>query len=368
MEMAVAELTRALAERRHQVSVACEAKSPLEAKLHQQRLPTVPLRARDYWAPGAVRQLRAWFQRDTLDVVHAHRSTDLWLIRQAAWGLGNAPRLVWTSHMLFRRTRKRGPGHRWLYRGVDRVIALSRASESALATLLPLRPEQLVVIPHGIDLAAFDQRALEVGRPFREELGLDAQTAIILVPGRLDPKKGQDDAIRALAQLKATPRPHLALAGTETAGEPGEEARLRELARAAGVASRVHWLGHRLDVPALLRQATLVCVPSHAETFGLVLLEAMAAAAPLVATQSGGAPEVAGDAAAWVPPRDPAALAAALDALLADATRRRQLAARGRARVEAHFERDRAMSRLEATYAELAQHVAGNQGRLASPA
>jgi glycosyltransferase involved in cell wall biosynthesis len=361
--MSTLRFTRALATAGRRSWLLCQDGSPLARAALADGLDRLTLTARDYVSPAATRRLRAWIRAERPVVLHAHRSTDLWLLRQAARGLAAPPALVLTSRIFFRRQLKRGLLHRWLYAGVARVVALSDTARAHLIECLPLPPERVVVIPNGVDLERFAtgaQRAAQraaVRAALAAAPGIDPAVPLVGIVGRLDPKKGQDDAIRALAALPPPlDRCALVLIGDETAGEPGETRRLRALARDVGVGARVHFLGHREDVPALLAALDLFLLPSHGENFGNVLLEAMAAGVPIIGTRAGGTPEILdhGAAGELVVPRDVAALAATMQTLLADPSRRARLAAAGRARVERHYAFPRIVERTRALYDEVA--------------
>jgi len=308
----------------------CRPGTPLERALAAAGVATLAVSARDYWAPRAVARLRAFVVREGVDLLHAHRGTDLWLLEQATLGLAHRPRLFWTSHMFFRRTDKRDPLHRWLYRRLDRAIALTEIARQVLLDRLPLQAEQVVVIPNGVDLEAFptgNARALARARA-RALFGVDEQTPVLGIVGRLDAKKGQREAIAALAAVRAhLPAARLVLVGGESLGHSGEEGVLRELASGLGVAEAVDFLGHRDDVAGLLPGFDLFLLPSHGEAFGFALLEAMAAGVPIVAADAASPPEIldGGRAGVLVPPRNPPALASAILALLADGERRAAL-------------------------------------------
>ncbi|HET9672381.1 MAG TPA: glycosyltransferase family 4 protein, partial [Actinomycetota bacterium] len=132
--------------------------------------------------------------------------------------------------------------------------------------------------------------------------------------GRLSHQKGQDVAIRALALLDDR-RARLRFVGAESAA--GERARLEALARALGVDARLEWRGAVEDTAPEYRSADVVVTPSRWDGMSLALLEAMACGAAIVATDVSGSEAVRG-AGSIVPPEDPAALAAAVQALLDD--------------------------------------------------
>ena len=172
--------------------------------------------------------------------------------------------------------------------------------------------------------------------------------------GRLVPRKGFGNAIEAIAPLSGTEL--LIAGGPEQArmdSDP-EVARLLGLADRFGVADRVRLLGPvpRGQLPALLRSAdVVVCTPWY-EPFGIVPLEAMACGVPVVAAAVGGlldtvVPEVTG---LHVPPRDPAALTAALEQLRADPARRCAFGKAAAARVREHFSWSQVAARTSALY------------------
>ena len=154
---------------------------------------------------------------------------------------------------------------------------------------------------------------------------------LLLGLGRLHADKGFDTAIRALAQL---PGVVLAIAGIGP-----EEANLQALARAEGVADRVHFLGWRRDAGALLRAADAFVCSSRVEPLGNMVIEAWSAGCPLVAVAADGPAELLHDGADGlvVPHEDPAALAGAIRRVLEDRALAARLAAAGRARFEGEF-------------------------------
>ena len=154
---------------------------------------------------------------------------------------------------------------------------------------------------------------------------------LLLGLGRLHRDKGFDVAIRALAAL---PGATLALAG-----EGPERGALEALARAAGVAERVRFLGWRHDAGALLRAADLFVCSSRVEPLGNMVIEAWSAGCPLVAADADGPAELLADGAegVLVAKEDPAALAAGITALLSAPDRRAACVAAGRARYELEF-------------------------------
>jgi glycosyltransferase involved in cell wall biosynthesis len=162
---------------------------------------------------------------------------------------------------------------------------------------------------------------------------------LLLALGRLHADKGFDTAIRALVRL---PGATLAIAG-----EGPERAALEALARAEGVAARVHFLGWRNDAGALLRAADLFVCSSRVEPLGNMVIEAWSARRPLVAVAADGPAELIrdGEDGLLVPHENPAALAAAIERALASPGLGARLAEGGRRRFEAEFTEARVLAR-----------------------
>ncbi|MDX2193209.1 MAG: glycosyltransferase family 4 protein [Gemmatimonadales bacterium] len=166
----------------------------------------------------------------------------------------------------------------------------------------------------------------------------------LLAVSQLIRAKGLDVALAALAQMRTTDA-RLALVG-----DGPERAALEQRADALGVRARVDFLGVRNDVERLLVEADALVHPARwQEAFGYVLAEAMACGRPVVASATGGVPEIVvdGETGFLVPPEDPAALASALDRLT-DAALRARLGEAGRARAEALFGLEASTAKLVA--------------------
>ena len=231
---------------------------------------------------------------------------------------------------------------RLLTRRVGRYIAVSRAVKARLETL-GWPPQRIQVIPNGVDTASFRR---DRDPSLRAALAPEA-APLVLVPGRLDAQKGHRHLLRAAAEV---PDATFALAG-----DGPLRAELEGTARRLGIADRVRFLGYRRDVPELLAASDLVVLPSLFEGLPLAVLEAMAAARPVIATRIEGVDEVVrpGVNGLLVPPADPAALAAAVRALLGEPDRARRLAEAGRQTVERHFGAAAMAARVSRVYEDV---------------
>jgi glycosyltransferase involved in cell wall biosynthesis len=248
------------------------------------------------------------------DVVHNHMYRAEVVGTQAAWALAAAgrrrPLVVGTVHSSRVRSEEDRELLRRLTPKMDHLIAVSRA------IVRKLEDEGRVAAPisliyNGVDLARYDEP--EVCCTLQAEYGIPAGAPVVGVVARLEPEKGHPTLLDAWPLVLASvPNAHLLIVGEGSQREALEE-------QAANLAS-VHFTGRRDDVPAVTAALDVAVLPSYREAQGLSILEAMALARPVVASAVGGIPEMVEDGRTGllVPPRDPAALAAAITRLLLD--------------------------------------------------
>jgi D-inositol-3-phosphate glycosyltransferase len=183
----------------------------------------------------------------------------------------------------------------FLARQADAVIANSSAEASVLIDQVGVPADRMWIIPPGVDLAMFAPTSAEAQAAVRRMLGLESDRPLVVIAGRVQPLKGHELAVRALAELHAMRgwAPVLVIAGEVTPGGSQFVAGLRELASALGVAGDVRFVGalHRDTLAELLAAASVTLVPSFSETFGLVALESAAAGTPVIAYRAGGLAE-----------------------------------------------------------------------------
>ena len=197
--------------------------------------------------------------------------------------------------------------------------------------------EKIEVIPNGIDLGRLPPFSLD-RRAARSAAGLRRDRRLVAGVGRLDAQKDFPTFLRAAAMIAA----EVPDVDFLVVGEGGERAALEALARRLGLGARVVFTGLRHDVPRLLAAVDVFALTSLYEGFPNVLLEAMATGAVAVATDVGGCRELvtSGETGVLVPPRAPAAVAAAVGRVLRDPALARRLATAARQRVEGAFSVD----------------------------
>jgi glycosyltransferase involved in cell wall biosynthesis len=291
------------------------------------------------------------------DVVHSHDIYNnlfatLWA-RVARVPVVIASRRWW--HTLNR------PAHRLAcaigYRLADRVLANCDAVAASLVKDERVPVDRVVVIPNFVDESAFDP----MPAPTREQLlaafGVPPGALVVGVVARLNPIKDHASLIRAISTLAPRwPTLHLVVVGKGVAREE-----LGRLVAELGLTERVHFVGLQPQKPNPHALFDVSVLPSRSEGFPNVVLEAMAAATPVVATAVGGTRDavVSGETGLLVPPGDTQALAIAIESLLGDPARRASLGAAAQQRARHFYEASRVVPVLEDLYESLVRTARG---------
>jgi glycosyltransferase involved in cell wall biosynthesis len=308
--------------------------------------------------PAAVQTARAVLRQRRPDLVHLNTSV---LVAWAAAARRERVPLVWVVREVL------GPNpwlRRWhaefVMRHARRVVAIS----DAVAACFPRRVERVY---NAVDLAEFRLDLLNDAIGVRWELGLAPEASVILLVGSVQRPKGHWLVLDALARLSVPADLVLVTGGVASSyartpkgrlkrllGMPLDnlEALLRDAGR-LGVTRQVHVTGFRRDVARVTAAADLLIFPSlEPEGFGRPIIEAMALARPVVATDIGPSRELLGPEAGRLVPPDPAALATALAEVLGSPEVRARMGRAGRARVEERFSLERQVAEMSAIYAE----------------
>lgn len=268
------------------------------------------------------------------DLVHSHH----WFSGAASLDLARASGLahIQTFHSIAARQagawrlgeQAEGPGRvpaeALLAASSDAIISVSSA-EAATVVDIGGDPRRITVVTPGVDLATFRPAMEQTRRHPR------AGRSTVLVAARLEPLKGVDLAIELLARIPPPERPRLIISGAPTGGFPGYDHELHRLVQERSLTEDVWFAGpmRRAELAGAMREAELVLIPSHSETYGLVALEAAACGTPVIAARSGGLTDavVDGHTGLLIDGREPAEWAGRVRELLRDAVGRRRMGA-----------------------------------------
>lgn len=347
-EMHLASLAAGMAARGHEVLCVVRPGSRLAERLPLLGLPVRALPLSQWCDPWTLGSLSGLLRRQETQILHSHVPRDYYTATAAT--VGSAVVNVATRHQLH------PIGAPLLKRPflsrLAVMIAVSAAVARGLAANRCLNPDRIVVVPNGIVPQIREGSESPVTGPLRLACGAVAGDPVVGFVGRLCPTKGVETLLTAAALLRADrPRLKVCIIG-EDAGRGRYLARLQRLTADLGLQGVVHFLGYRADAPTAAREFDVQVVPSLAEPFGLVTLEAMNQGRPVVATLAGGSPEIVRDGVEGflTRPRDAGQLARRLDVLLDSPGLGREMGRRGRLRVATDFSLELMLDRTEAVY------------------
>jgi len=298
----------------------------------------------DWGLPWRLAQL---LRREQIDLVHT-RNAEAFFYGSVAARLGGVRCLLHSEHgRTFDDHPRRFWAQRLLSKLADGIFTVSDQLRQDLCRHVGLRPEQVQVVPNGVDLSRF----VGADRPrARQALGIAADSIVLGSVGRLVAVKNYGLLLRAM-QDPALAQAHLVLVG-----DGPERGSLQNLADTPSLAGRVHLLGHRDDIPELLPAFDIFVLPSISEGMSNTLLEAMACGVAPVASRVGGSGEIVADGTCGLlfDSNDEEGLRHALRRLVSDDSERVRIGAAARQRVLTTFDMRSMILAYEALYARLA--------------
>jgi glycosyltransferase involved in cell wall biosynthesis len=283
------------------------------------------------FSPRIIRQLCTLMKERNIHIVRTHKYSASLYGRIAAQ-LARVPVVITSVHGNYRKDLRfeRKIANKMLSRVTDRIVAVSESIRADIIKYDNIDPEKVLVIRNGVDTVLFSP-PLNAG-DIREELGLKANETVIGFVGRLVPAKGLQHLIGAFEIVrKDIGKVKLLIIGGGQLLEP-----LKVMARDKGLSNDIMFLGERTDIPQLLGVIDIFVMPSIAEGLPNALLEAMAAARPVIVTCAGGMGEIIQDGVNGlvVPVGDEASLSRGLRKLAQDRSLAQALGAAARQCIE----------------------------------
>lgn len=340
------DLCRELTRRGHDVFVALRPTNEW-----QERLDFLPperflhVSIRNAFGMFSAKKITGFIEKERIDVVHAHEARD-YLAASIASRIAGPVDLVVTRHLLS----PLKPFHRFALRNVGAAIAVSHGVNVQLKKIFP--EEKIFVIPNGIDTTRGTAAGREKqGREFRSFHGIPFDVPVVATIGELKVLKGQRDFVLAAHEIaKRFPNCRFVVAGKDNSIDKKFRRELKRLVKVFGMEERFLWLDWLDDIAPLLDAADIFVSPAHTESFGLAILDAMAAGRAVVATETDGAKELLQDPEVLAPVKDPLKLAGRIMALLEDDRRRIALGEKLRNIAGKSFGLDRMVDATEKLY------------------
>lgn len=347
---------------RVQPVITCPGEGPFPDKIRELGIPFVPLtRHRDWGATNMLRNagvlatitkiipvfggylrvianLRAIIVREAPDLVYLN-TLKAGVFGGVASKLAGVPMVQHVQDIVS--PESMNPIFRFIQSGCFRflnhpLIAISDAVKLSLAQLR-VEPSRIARIYNGLDLCRFSPRADSAA--IKREFGLPPDMLTVGIVARLMRWKGQEVFIEAISRVHSDAR--FFIVGGLFWEEREYENELKALAARLGVGHKVEFLGHRDDIPNIMNLLDVVVHASiRPEPFGLTIIEAMAAARPVIGTRGGGVPEIIshGETGYLVEPNNPDEMAQRIDQLLENPRLRADMGKAARQRVEKYFD------------------------------
>ncbi len=310
-----ANMAYGLTQRGHEVLGIARLGSPLEKCLAENGLKCVSLRSRNYLSPLTTLKLAKVFGQQKIHAIHLHRTHDLGVVLPAA-DLAGVPIRVLTLQMESGR-RKHDLYHRYVYSRLTAVLTITERIRKKTIQSVAVDPEKVHRLYYGVDAAALREKMLP-RKIIRERWNIPEEAFVVGMVGRLEPAKGQEILLRAAAALKSTiPELVIMLVGEETIGQHTELPRLRRLAAELLPPDSVVFTGYQHPPGVVVPAFDVAVLATKRESFGLVILEAMALGVPVIGTADGGVLEIidTGVNGMLFPPGDFIALSQAISTL-----------------------------------------------------
>jgi glycosyltransferase involved in cell wall biosynthesis len=284
--MVVFEHAKKIRDHGYHVTTICPPGSPLQNKLVEAGLATIGVeKKRRYWAPQAFKAVRQALKTGQFSTVLVQQTFDLWQVVPAMWGMKNI-RLVCVSHS-FLGVSKRDFLHKLLYGRCDVVVALNENHRRNLLQRLPLSEDKVEILLNSVDPERF--KPSNRTEAIRQQYLKSANQILIGIVARLEKGKGVMDAVKVADRLHQMKLPfQMVFFGNETIGEEGHKQELEDEVRKRGIRDVVQFAGHRSDIEKVMASLDILLMPSPNETFGRVIIEAMASGIPVVASGGGG--------------------------------------------------------------------------------
>ncbi len=354
-------LLKTLDRQKWEPHVVCPETGPFRDQLQAIAVPTHPLnlppwrKVRSFFQRrSAVRRLEALVNQLDPAMIHVN---DIWWVPHTVRAIGSRKSNPMSIVAHVRQEIEPAKVRRYELDRVEAVIAISQQiEESLIAGGVSARKVRTVY--SGIELS--ERQLTRHDQAIRQMIGIPNGAVLLGTIANLFPRKGYEVMLRALpAIVRAVPTVHYVIVGSDDNDYAGQ---LKRLAHELKIADRVHIVGFQDPVQPFLASLDLYVHPALMEGFGIAVVEAMAMGKAVVATTTGGLPEVVaqGETGLLVPPGDIESLAATVVSLLLDRVRREQMGRNGRARAHERFSLGASVAQMEQLYGEV---LAAQKGR-----
>ena len=291
MEMFTLTAVKQLLKRNINVELLCLAESRLHIEANNLGLVKHPIKVAGYFHPYGTLKVSTLIRKEKFDIIHTQASKDLWLLVPALNLIKSRIPLFFTKQVgSF--INKKDQLHKLIYNRVTYSFAISNIIKKNLIETTTLNPKNILIMPNGIDAAKFDPGIINRDK-IRKEFNIKDNEIVIGMISRFSPGKGHEEFLFAAKELgKKYNNLKFLVVGEASRGENAYEEKIKNAAEKYGLRNII-FSGFRSDTPEVLAAIDIFVFPSHAEAFGIALVEAMAMGKPSVCSASDGVLDIA---------------------------------------------------------------------------
>ncbi len=350
LEILALRTTQQLKQRGHNVHLLCRQDSKLEKEALKDNIGIITLLGKS--AFKSIIRAKKIIVAENYEIIHTHLSHDLWILVPALKLSGSNPKLFLTRHM-GSGISKKDIFHKYLYNRVNRIFAISNYVKQNVLKTCPVNDNKVSILHPAINVNDYAPENFN-RKTLRGALGIDNKSVVIGIASRISPGKGYEEFLQAAKILKKEFPAGICFlaAGGKSRGEEEYFNNIMRLTHELGLDNAVKYIGFRENIAEVLSIMDIFVFPSHEESFGVLLIEAMAAGLPAAASNNAGIPDIVidGETGILVPPKDAVKLAGAVKYLIEDKELRTKLGREARKRAEGIFNINDALDKLEKFY------------------
>lgn len=338
MEMITLIFIRKLIERNYHVELLCAEESRMQIEANNLGLIIHPVKASGYVHPFTILKIASLIKNNNYDLVHTQASKDLWLLVPA---LKTA-----SSHIPLFLTKQMGSFivkkdflHRFLYQRVTIAFAISTTIKNNLIETTPLPTNKIELLYNAVDVKKFDPAKADRNK-VRNEFKVSDNKILIGMIARFSPGKGHEEFLQSAKALSSKYKDLIFIVvGEASRGEDEYANSIKSMAEKLGI-KNIIFAGFRSDTPDVLSAFDIFIFPSHAEAFGIALIEAMAMEKASVCSNSDGVLDIAvyGETNLLFENKNADDLAKKTELLINDTNKRLQMSKAARQRVIEKFD------------------------------
>lgn len=353
LEIYVLKTCKELQLRGHEVRILCSPNSNIVKYSPDFDIESIPILKKSF--VSSIFSLKKFLKLLQPDVIHTHLSHDLWRIVPALKSAGVNSKLI-LSKCLESGVSKKDIFHRYIYNKLDRLVVVSNFIKENVLQTCPVNKTKIELIHDAVNTDIFSSEKYSKAEA-KKHFNIPEDKIAVGLVGRMSPGKGHEDYIRAIRIIKNNHSEENLLflcAGNASWGEENYARSLHKLAHELNIHKDILFIPHQADIAIVYSALDILVFPSHSESFGLTLIEAMAMKLPVIASNYGGVLDIVihNESGYLFERKNPDALANSIFTLAGNAELRKSLGENGRRRVEKYFSMTEYITKFEKIYNE----------------